>query len=71
MNQNSWIPVSSGLLPEDEENVQVTFLGYNDHAPYCDAFAHIIDGEWYWSSDDNPVKVEITAWKYNCEPYRG
>lgn len=32
--------------------------------------SHWIDEEWYWSLDDSEVKVEITAWKENCEPYK-
>ena len=26
MKNNNWIPVSSGLLPDDMEDVQVTFI---------------------------------------------
>ena len=70
MKNNNWIPVSSGLFPEDEEDVQVTFIGYNDHAPHCEAFAYRNEGDWYWSLNDTEVKVEITAWKKNCEPYK-
>ena len=25
--------------------------------------------EWYWSLNASEVRVEITAWKKNCEPY--
>ena len=50
-------------------SVQVTFIGYNDHAPHCEAFAYRSDGTWYWSLDDSEVKVEITAWMKKCEPY--
>lgn len=64
-----WIPVSSGVLPDDKENVQVTYLGYYDKIPYCEAFAYRDKGSWYWSLDDSDVVVEITAWKYNCKPY--
>lgn len=71
MNKNNWIPVSSGLMPDEREDVQVTFIGYNDNAPHCEAFAYINEGIWYWSLDDSTVKVEITAWKHNCEPYNG
>lgn len=52
------------------EDVQVTYIGYNDHEPYCDAFAYRNDGDWYWSLTDDEVRVEITAWKYNSEPYK-
>ena len=37
MENNNWIPVSSGIFPDDMEDVQVTFIGYNDHAPHCEA----------------------------------
>lgn len=70
MKNNSWTPISTGLLPDDMEDVQVTYIGYNDHEPYCDAFAHRNDGDWYWSLTDDEVRVEITAWKYNSEPYK-
>ena len=39
MENNNWIPVSSGLFPKDNEDVQVTFIGYNDHVLHCEAFA--------------------------------
>ena len=48
MENNNWIPVSSGLFPDEQEDVQVTFIGYNDHVPYCVAFAYRKDEEWYW-----------------------
>lgn len=69
MENNNWIPVSSGLFPKDTEDVQVTYLGYYDEKPYCDNFAYIKNGIWYWSADDAKVGVKITAWKKNCEPY--
>lgn len=47
MENNNWIPVSSGLFPDEQEDVQVTFIGYNDHVPYCVAFAYRKDEEWY------------------------
>lgn len=70
MENNNWIPVSSGIFPDDMEDVQVTFIGYNDHAPHCEAFAYRNDEKWYWSLDDCEVKVGITAWKKKCEPYK-
>ena len=69
MENKKWMPISSGLYPDDMEDVQVTFIGYNDYAPHCDAFAYRNEGKWYWSLDDSYVNVEITAWKHNCEPY--
>lgn len=35
MENNNWISVSSGLYPDDNEYVQVTFIGYNDGLPHC------------------------------------
>lgn len=67
--KNNWIPVSSGLFPDDLEDVQVTYIGFRDQKPYCDAFAYRDSGKWHWSFDGEPA-VPITAWRYNCEPYR-
>lgn len=67
--KQDWIPVNSGLYPEEEENVQITYIGYNDGHPYCDAFAYYCEGEWFWSLNDEEVMVEIVAWRQNCDPY--
>lgn len=66
---NKWIPVSESLYPKDKKNVQVTYLGYYDKLPRCDAFAYRMDGEWYWSTEDSKVTVEIIAWMENDKPY--
>lgn len=71
MYKDCWYPITSNLLPKDNEDVQVTYIGYLDNKPYCDAFAYMEDGHWYWSETDTPVKVKITAWKYICDPYTG
>lgn len=73
---NEWIPVRTGKYPEDYETVQVTYLGIEDNEPYCDDFAYRANGKWYWADlledmTQNDVKVKITAWRKNCEPYRG
>ena len=70
MKNNNWIPISSGLFPNDMEIVQITYLGYYDEKPYCNGFAYIKNEIWYWSDDDKKVEVKITAWKKNCEPYK-
>lgn len=70
MKNNNWIPNSSGIFPDNMEDVQVTFIGYNDHAPHSEAFAYRNNEEWYWSLNDCEVRVEITAWKKKCEPYK-
>ena len=71
MNRNNWIPTSSGLLPDDNEDVQVTYLGFEDGKPYCNEFAYVYDGKWHWSSDGEISMVKITAWRYNNDPYVG
>lgn len=68
---NEWTPVSSGELPDEEEIVQVTYIGCTDGKPYCDCFAHRKRGYWLWSLDDTDVEVEITAWRHPGEPYLG
>lgn len=70
-NNNDWIPVSSNVFPEENVDVQVTYLSYNTNEPLCNSFAYYDNGKWYWTEDDSEVLVIITAWKENCEPYRG
>lgn len=66
----AWVPVNTGLFPEEQEAVQVTYLGYNDHKPHCDAFAFLENGKWYWSLDEGDVKVPIIAWQQTGEAYQ-
>lgn len=66
---NGWVSVGAGLFPEDKKTVQVTYIGYYDGKPYCDAFAYRLNGEWKWFDDDTNINVEVTAWRYNCMPY--
>ena len=66
---NNWIPIKEKIYPKDKKNVQVTYLGYHDNLPRCDAFAYRMDGEWYWSTDDSKVIVKIIAWMENDKPY--
>lgn len=68
---DNWIPVESGLYPDDLEDVQVTYLGYKDQKPYCNEFAHRENGNWFWATDCVDVKVKIVAWRYNCDPFIG
>lgn len=65
---DDWIPVSE-RLPEEEHSVQVTYLGFHDKKPYCDAAAYLCDGEWLWSLDESRVDVEVVAWKEFSTPY--
>lgn len=70
MSKIRWTPVTEAL-PDDGVEVQVTYLGYYDKNPYCNAFAYRYEGMWYWSFDDDAVSVEITAWKDIGRPYEG
>ena len=47
METNNWVPVKQIHFPEDAKDVQVTFIGYNDREPHCEAFAYRNDGNWY------------------------
>lgn len=69
---NDWIPISTGRYPRDGEVVQITYIGYYDKLPHCDAFAFRINGEWFFNNgEEQDIEVEITAWKKCCEPYCG
>lgn len=67
-----WVKTAD-RLPDDDEPVLVTYVGYTDNLPHNDAiavYAHEITdnyaGAWYWQDsdgvDDNPVSVSITHW---------
>lgn len=66
---SAWIPVSSGIFPRDKEIVQVTYLGFSDEKPCCEAFAFRKNGNWYWYSKGTRITVKITAWKPKCKAY--
>lgn len=70
-SQQPWIPVSSGVLPNDSVPVHVTYLTFDLGSPCCDANAYRHKGEWYWTADnESKCEVEITAWKpIEFEPY--
>ena len=65
-----WIPVNSGVLPEEGKSVLITYLGYYDNKPYCDGMAYLENGKWYWSDDHKEMIVKIIAWKPTGEAYR-
>ncbi|MDE5588584.1 MAG: hypothetical protein K2J60_05510 [Acetatifactor sp.] len=69
MDKDNWISISTEL-PKDRENVQVTYIGFPDNVHYCDGFAYLEEGIWYWTLNDDKCNVPIIAWKENCEPYR-
>lgn len=66
---NKWIPVKYGIFPEENEDVQVTYLGYYDCVPRCNEFAYWCGGKWYWTHCDEECRVEITAWRKSEDPY--
>ena len=66
-----WTAVSSGKYPEENLDVQVTFIDANSGIPLSCSYAYRCDNQWYWTLDSTPVNVEITAWRYNDEPYQG
>ena len=66
---SAWIPVSTGIFPRDKEIVQVTYLGFSDEKPCCEAFAFRKNGDWYWYSKGTRITVKITAWKPKCKAY--
>lgn len=65
----AWTPVLSGNYPKEKENVQVTYRGCIDGEYHCDAFAYRENNQWYWTNEEEPVTVQIVAWKRNCEAY--
>ena len=69
MNDNNWIPTSSGSYPKDMTDVQVTYIGCKDNKPHCDAFAYRIKDKWYWALSDVEAVAKITAWRPSGEPY--
>lgn len=68
--KNDWIPVSSGNLPEEFEEVHVTYIRHDNGEPCSNAFAYYYDNKWYWAIYEEEVKVKITAWRPMHEPYR-
>lgn len=63
---SEWISVKE-RVPEDGVPVLITYLGYYDNRPYCDAIANIRNGDWGWyeaagEDNDEVVRVTITHW---------
>lgn len=65
--RGGWRPMSEP--PFEGVDVQVTYLGYYNKKPYCNAFAYIRNGVWYWSTSSEEINVDLVAWRPNCEPY--
>lgn len=72
MNKKTdWTPTSSGIMPPRNLVVQVTYIGYFDKLPHCDAFAYYNGNRWVWKDEEGDVIVPITAWRHVTKPYRG
>lgn len=68
-----WILVTE-KLPIDNKEVEITFIGYNSKEQRFIGIAHICDKDWYWqfenkASYDDPIRVEVVAWRELGEPY--
>ena len=68
----AWIPIEVAR-PAECEHVQVSYIDYNTGECLCDGIAYLYNGLWYWQDFDpeyeDPVCVEITAWRPLGEPY--
>ena len=69
-NKGEWIPTNFGYYPQNDEKVQITYLGCIDGKPHCDEIAYRIGDEWRWGDDGERANVQITAWRYMGEPYK-
>lgn len=68
---NGWIPCSSGKLPEEYEDVEVTVEEMADDVGgkrYYNVRSWIQDGQWVIKK--NPYNPTVIAWKYPTEPYQ-
>lgn len=68
---NGWIPCSSGRLPEENKDVEVTVeetLDVTGRKRYYNVRSWLQDGQWVIKK--NPYKPTVIAWKYPTEPYQ-
>ena len=68
---NGWIPCSSGRLPEENTDVEVTIEEIaNDVGGkrYYNVRSWLQDGQWVIKK--NPYNPTVIAWKYPTEPYQ-
>ena len=70
-HNNGWIPCSSGRLPEENTDVEVTIEEIaNDVGGkrYYNVRSWLQDGQWVVKK--NPYNPTVIAWKYPTEPYQ-
>lgn len=68
---NGWIPCSSGRLPEENTDVEVTVEEIADDVGgkrYYNVRSWLQDGQWVIKK--NPYNPTVIAWKYPTEPYQ-
>ena len=68
---NGWIPCSSGRLPEENADVEVTVEEIADNVGgkrYYNVRSWLQDGHWVIKK--NPYNPTVIAWKYPTEPYQ-
>lgn len=68
--ETDWIPVSSGQYPDEDTDVQVTYLSCQDGTPMCNYTAYRNGDNWFWTNG-GLCRVTITAWRPVGEPYKG
>ena len=70
-NHNGWISCSSGRLPEENTDVEVTVEEIADDVGgkrYYNVRSWLQDGQWVIKK--NPYNPTVIAWKYPTEPYQ-
>lgn len=67
---NDWIPVSSGRLPKEHEDVEVTVEEINEvgEKQYYNARSWLQDDRWVIKR--NPYNPTVIAWRYPIAPYQ-
>lgn len=67
---NDWIPVSSGRLPKEHEDVEVTVEEINEvgEKQYYNARSWLQDDRWVIKK--NPYNPTVIAWRYPIAPYQ-
>lgn len=68
---NGWIPCSSGKLPEEYKDVEVTVEEIANEVggkSYYTVRSWLQEGQWVIKK--NPYHPTVIAWKYPTEPYQ-